>query len=189
MKVRTINVKKLELQYIIGVFLFVAVAISFVSCSSNKYSQSEIDQYLTKERVKAKTSQTSFRIPQGWHVVDANNKAFIDLWIVRDDLNISLSFLPFNSNSTSFSLEKSFESSILLQQAKFKNRIKVQKEKPQQLNNISVMFYSFKDGGKEYRIALFGKGNRIYECTLFGDDVTIKNENFIQELVISSAKF
>jgi hypothetical protein len=183
------KMKNLKLQYFIGVFLFMVASISFTSCSSSKYSQSDVNRYLSKERVKAKTSSVSFRIPQGWHVVDANNKAFIDLWIVRDDLNVSLSFIPFHSNSTSFSLKKSYESSILLQQAKFKNKIKIQKEKNIELNNIKVKTYSFKVAESEYRVALFKIGNTIYESILFGDGVNLRKEYFIQELVILSAKF
>ncbi len=177
-----------KLQHYIGVFLFAAMVLLLASCSANKYSQSEIDMYLTKERVKAKTSPISFRIPQGWHVVDANNEAFIDLWIVRNDMNVSLSLLPFNSNSTSFTLKKSYESSILLQQAKYPNSIKVTKEEPLQLNNLEVLFYSYTIGGKEYRVALFQLKEKFYELTLFGNNANIKIEYFIQELVVSSAK-
>ncbi len=177
-----------KLQHYVGVFLFVAITILLSSCSANKYSQSEIDMYLTKERVKASTSQISLRIPQGWHVVDANNEAFIDLWIVRNDMNVSLSLLPFQSNSTLFSLKKSYESSILLRQAKHKNDIKIVNEESLQLNNSEVFFYNYKIGGKEYRVALFQLKEKFYELTLFGNNTKIKIEYFIQELVISSAK-
>jgi len=177
-----------KLRYNIGVFLFVVISILFNSCSANKYSQSEIDMYLTKERVKAKTSPISFRIPQGWHVVDANNEAFIDLWIVRNDMNVSMSLLPIHSNSSSFSLKKGYESSMLLSQTKFKNNIEIEKEEPIKLNNSEVLFYNYKNGGNEYRVALFENNNKFYELTLYGDNSKINKEFFIQELMISSAK-
>ncbi len=194
MKRETSNVKtsnfrfREKLQYYVGVFLFVVISILFNSCSANKYSQSEIDMYLTKERVKAKTSPISFRIPHGWHVVDANNEAFIDLWIVRNDMNVSLSLIPLHSNSSSFSLSKSYDSSILLSQTKFKNNINIEKEKPLKLNNSEVLFYNYENDGKEYRIALFQNNDKFYELTLYGNNSSIKKEYFIQELVISSAK-
>ncbi len=177
-----------KLQYYVGVFLFVAISILFNSCATNKYSQSEIDMYLTKERVKAKTSPISFRIPQGWRVIDANDEAFIDLWIVRNDMNVSLSLLPIHSNSSSFSLKKSYESSILLRETKFQNNIKIVKEEPLQLNNSEVLFYQYSIDGKEYRVALFEHNEKFYELTLYGNNSNIKIEYFIQELVISSAK-
>lgn len=177
-----------KLQYHVGVFLFLVISIFFNSCSANKYSQSEIDMYLTKERVKAKTSPISFRIPQGWRVVDANNEAFIDLWIVRNDMNVSLSLQPFHSNSFSFALKKSYESSMLLREAKFQTDIKIVKGETLQLNNSEVLFYNYKIGGKEYRVALFEHNKNFYELTLYGDNSNIKIEYFIQELVISSAK-
>ena len=177
-----------KLRYNIGVFLFVVISILFNGCSANKYSQSEIDMYLTKERVKAKTSPISFRIPQGWHVVDANNEAFIDLWIVRNDMNVSMSLLPIHSNSSSFSLKKGYESSMLLSQTKFKNNIEIEKEEPIKLNNSEVLFYNYKNGGNEYRVALFENNNKFYELTLYGDNSKINKEFFIQELMISSAK-
>ncbi len=177
-----------KLRYNIGVFLFVVISILFNSCSANKYSQSEIDMYLTKERVKAKTSPISFRIPQGWHIVDANNEAFIDLWIVRNDMNVSMSLLPIHSNSSSFSLKKGYESSMLLSQTKFKNNIEIEKEEPIKLNNYEVLFYNYKNGGNEYRVALFENNNKFYELTLYGDNSKINKEFFIQELMISSAK-
>lgn len=194
MKSETSNVKisnfriREKPRYYFGVFLYVVISIFITSCSSNKYSQSEIDMYLTKERVKAKTSPISFRIPKGWHVVDANNEAFIDLWIVRNDMNVSLSLLPIHSNSSSFSLKKSYESSILLSQTKFKNNIKIEKEEPLKLNNSEVLFYYYKNGGKQYRVGLFQKDNKFYELTLYGNNSRINTEFFIQELVITSAK-
>lgn len=177
-----------KLQYYVGVSLFVAISIIFTSCTANKYSQSELDLYLTKERVKAKTSQISFRIPQGWRVVDANNEAFIDLWIVRNDMNVSLSLQPFHSNSSSFSLKKSYESSILLREAKFQNDFKIVKEATLQLNNSEVLFYNYTIDKKKYRVALFQHNDNFYELTLYGYNSNIKMEYFIQELVISSAK-
>lgn len=177
-----------KLQYYVGVFLFVVISIFLNSCATNKYSQSEIDMYLTKERVKAKTSPISFRIPQGWRVVAANNEAFIDLWIVRNDMNVSLSLQPIHSNSSSFSLKKSYESSILLSEAKFQNNIKIVKEEPLQLNNSEVLLYNYNVDNKEYRVALFQHNEKFYEFTLYGNNSKIKIEYFIQELVISSAK-
>jgi hypothetical protein len=177
-----------KLQYYVGVFLFVVISIFFNSCSSTKHSQSEIDMYLTKERVKAKTSPISFRIPQGWHLVDANNEAFIDLWIVRNDMNVSLSLLPLHSNSSSISLSKSYESSILLSQTKFQNNITIEKEVSLKLNNSEVLFYNYKNDGNEYRVALFQHNEKFYELTLHGNNSSITKEYFIQELVISSAK-
>ncbi|MCF6269470.1 MAG: hypothetical protein L3J41_07160 [Melioribacteraceae bacterium] len=177
-----------KLQYYVGVFLFAAISIIFTSCSSNKYSQSEIDMYLTRERVKAKTSPISFRIPQGWRVVDANNEAFIDLWILRNDMNVSLSLLPLHSNSTSQALIKSYNASVLLLQAKHKNSIKIMNEEPLQLNNSKVLFYNYKINEKEYRIAIFKHNQKFYELTLYGNNANIKIEYFIQELLISSAK-
>ena len=193
MKHETLNVKILnlrkneKLQYFIGVFLFVILSIFIASCSSNKYSQADIDKYLTNERVKAKTSPISLQIPQGWHVVDANNEAFIDLLLVRNDLNVSLSLLPFHSNSSSNNLEKNFESSILLQQAKYKNKIVIAKESPQRIGNKTVLTYTFSIDGKNYRVMLFDHNSKSYELTLFGNtNITI--EYFIQELIILSAK-
>jgi hypothetical protein len=169
-------------------FLFVIVLLSIPSCSSNKYSQSDVDKYFTKERATAKTSPISFRIPQGWHVVDANNKSFIDLWIVRDDLNVSLSLLPFHSNSTANTLEKNLDSSIMLTKTKYKNKVTTLKEKPIRLNGKLVLPYSFSVDAKNYRVVLFEHNNKFYELTLFGNNVNIKIEYFIQELVILSAK-
>lgn len=191
MKFETQNVKiytMKKLQYSVGVSLFLVTSIIITSCSANKYSQLEIDKYFTKEIAKAKTSPISFRIPHGWHVVDANNEAFIDLWIVRNDLNISLSLLPFHSNSTANTLEKNFESSILLQKAKFNNEISIVKEKPIRLNDKIALPYNFSVDGKNYRIILFEQNNNYYQLTLFGNKTNIKIEYFIQELLISSAE-
>lgn len=193
MKSETSNVKiidfriKEKLRYFVGVFLFVLLSIFVSSCSSNKYSTADIDKYLTKESVKAKTSPISLQVPQGWHVVDANNEAFIDLLFVRNDLNVSLSLLPFHSNSSSNTLEKNFESSILLQQAKYKNKIVIAKEPPQKIGDKTVLTYSFSIDGKNYRVMLFNHNSKSYELTLFGK-TNISLEYSIQELVILSAK-
>ncbi len=188
-KVNIDNFKILKkLQHYVGVFLFLLFVISLASCSSNKYSQSEINKYLSNNRVKAKTSSISFLVPKGWHIVDANNKAFIDLWILRNDLKVSLSLLPFHSNSSSNNLEENLKSSILFQKAKYKNEINIIKEEPIKLNGKTVLPYNFSVKGKNYRVILFEHKNEFYELTLFGENTNIKIEYFIQELVISSAK-
>ncbi len=177
-----------KLQHFVGVFLFLLFIITFSSCSSNKYSQLELNKYLSSNRVKAKTSPISFLVPKGWHIVDANNKAFIDLWILRNDLNVSLSLLPFHSNSSSNNLEKNLKYSILLQKAKHQNKISITKEKPLKLNGKTALLYNFSIDGKNYRIALFEHKDKFYELTLFGENINIKIEYFIHELVILSAK-
>ena len=177
-----------KLQHFVGVFLFLSLTIFISSCSSNKYSQSEINKYFSSQRVKAKTSPISFLIPKGWHVVDANNKAFIDLWILRDDLNVSLSLLPFYSNSSANTLMINYESSILLQKAKYKNKVKIVKEKAIKLNGKVALPYNFTINGKNFRTILFEHKNKFYELTLFGENTNIQIEYFLQELIISSAK-
>ena len=165
-------------------------ALFLTSCSSGKYSQSDINMYLTKERVKAKTSPISFRIPKGWHVVDANNSEFVDLWIVRDDMKVSLSLLPFTPSAPAVSLVSAYEVSIEMHRAKYlnNNSFKIVKEKSEMLSGKEVLFYHFKIGPEKFRVALFKFNNKIYELTLYGKNTNIKKEYFIQELVISSAK-
>lgn len=193
MKSKKLNIKynlraTEKLQHFVGVFLLLIIVLTFSSCSSNKYSQLEFNKFLSKNRVKAKTSPISFLVPKGWHVVDANNKAFIDLWFLRNDLNVSLSLLPFHSNSTQNGLENIFESSIQFQKTKYGNKINIIKEKPLRLNGRLTMPYNFSVSGSNYRVILFERNNSFYELTLFGVNQNIKIEYFIQELLISSAK-
>jgi hypothetical protein len=181
--------KKFKLQYIIGVFLFVT-ALFFTACSANKYSQSDLNKFFTNSRVKAKTSSVSFRVPKGWHTVDANNKEFIDLWFVRDDMKVSLSLLPIVSNTIELSLEKSYETSIEMNKIKYgvNNNFKIIREKPEILSGKKILFYNFKIDNKRFRVAVFEFNRKFYELTLYANNVNIKREYFIQELVISSAK-
>jgi hypothetical protein len=168
--------------------MFLVFSVFLSSCSTNKYSQSDINKYLTSKRVSAKTSPISVLVPQGWHEVDANNEEFIDLWLVRNDLNVSLSLLPFHSNSTANNLNGNYETSILFQKTKYKNSITINKEKPIQLNDKVVLPYNFSVNGKNYRTIVFEHNEKFYELTLFGENTNIKIEYFIQELVISSVK-
>jgi len=192
-KSETLNVKNIDfrikgkLQYIVGVFLFIVFSIFISNCSVEKYSQSDINKYLTNERAKAKTTPIFLQVPKGWHVVDANNEVFIDLLFVRNDLNVSLSLLPFHSNSSSNNLNKNFETSILMQKAKFKNKLLVNNESPQTIGDKTIFAYSFSVEGKNYRVAVFEHNYNFYELTLFGT-TNISIEYFIQELVIFSAK-
>ena len=193
MKHQTLNVKSIKfrfnekLQYFVGVFLFVILSIFISSCATSIYSQAEVDKYFTQESAKAKTSPILLQIPKGWHVIDANNEAFIDLLFVRNDLNLTLSLLPFYSNSTSNNLEKNCETSILLQQAKHKNKLEIKKEIPTEIGDKKVLTYSFSIDGKNYRIMLFEHNEKQYELTLFGSK-NIEIEYYLQELVIFSAK-
>lgn len=167
--------------------MFVILSIFISSCATSIYSQAEVDKYFTQESAKAKTSPILLQIPKGWHVIDANNEAFIDLLFVRNDLNLTLSLLPFYSNSTSNNLEKNCETSILLQQAKHKNKLEIKKEIPTEIGDKKVLTYSFSIDGKNYRIMLFEHNEKQYELTLFGSK-NIEIEYYLQELVIFSAK-
>ena len=138
--------------------------------------------------IKAKTSAISFRIPQGWHVVDANDSTFIDLWIVRDDLKVSLSLLPFHSNNKTNSLQDYFEMSLLLKKMKYSNIFSIVKEEAITLNGKETLFYNFENDKDKFRVAIFQHNNNTYELTLFGNNSNIKIEYFIQELLIITVK-
>lgn len=155
-------------------YLFFSLLILILSHCSSKYSQSNIDNILTSKRAVSKTSGLSFQIPKGWHQVDANDSTFIDLWLVEDNFNASISLMPIHTNMEieTTNLHDYFEYSKVLNNVKYDNKIEIKSEDEQSIiNNTHTVVYSFTTTQNQYfRVAVFQLKNKFYELTALIDE-------------------
>ncbi len=177
------------------VFLLLMISALIFSQCTSRYSQKDADKILSTERVSAKTSPISFLIPQGWRVIDANDSTFIDLWLITDDYNSSLSLIPLHSEKNKQSLSEWVSVSKLSNKMKFKNeKIKIVDDDNDEINGISTASYYFKNNNSLHRITIFKFHGKYYELTGLDKDLTRSETaqlGFLSELqtaVIQSAK-
>ncbi len=177
------------------VFLLIIISALIFSQCTSRYSQKEADKILSTERVSAKTSPISFLIPQGWRVIDANDSTFIDLWMINSDYNSSLSVIPLHSKDTKQSLSQLVGVSKLSNKMKFKNeKIKIIDEDNEEINEIKIASYYFKNNKSLHLISLFKFKGKFYELTAwdknlnYDESFQIKYLSEIQSAFISSIK-
>jgi len=174
--------------------LFLILIFMFVRCAS-RYSQSNADKALSTERVSAKTSPISFLIPHSWRVIDANDSTFVDLWLISDDYNSSLSLIPLHSENIDQNLSEWIKISKLSNKIKFRDEnIKIIDEDSEQINEIKTASYYFKNNKSLHRISLFKFKGKFYELTALDknpnhdESSQIKYSTKIQYAIISSIK-
>ena len=174
--------------------LFLILVFMFVQCTS-QYSQSDTIKVLSTKRVSAKTSPISFRIPHNWRVIDANDSTFIDLWLISDDYNSSLSLIPLHSENIDQNLSEWIKVSKLSNKIKFMDEnIKIIDEDSEEINEIKIASYFFKNDKSFHRISLFKFKGKFYELTALDknhnhdESSQIQYSTKIQYAFISSVK-
>ncbi|MCK5087672.1 MAG: hypothetical protein KAQ90_09125 [Melioribacteraceae bacterium] len=170
---------------ILKFIFFPLLLLTLANCSS-KYSQSNIDELFTPERAVSKTSGLSVQIPKGWHQVDANDSTFIDLWLVEDNFNASISLLPIHTNMKieTTNLYDYFEYSKVLNKVKYDNNIEISSEdKPYVINDALAAVYNFTTTQNQYyRVIVFQLNNNFYELTALLDERLSQNNISKDEL-------
>ena len=155
-------------------YLFFSLLLLILTNCSSKYSQSNINELFTSERVVSKTSGLSFQIPKGWHQVDANDSTFIDLWLVEDDFNASISLMPIHTNMKieTTNLYDFFEYSKVLNKVKYDNNIEIKSEdKPTVINEALAAVYNFTTSQDQFfRVIVFQLKSNFYELTALLDE-------------------
>ncbi|PKL88063.1 MAG: hypothetical protein CVV23_12225 [Ignavibacteriae bacterium HGW-Ignavibacteriae-2] len=73
----------------------ITLILSIYSCSglSSIYSS---DYALSAKQVKSKTTDLLINIPLNWKTFDANDKEFIDIWLLNPENNATIYFQPIN---------------------------------------------------------------------------------------------
>lgn len=147
--------------------LLILSALIFSQCTS-RYTQKDVEQILSTERITANTSDISVLAPQGWRAVEANDSSFVDLWLVSKDYNSSLSLIPLHSENSKQSLSEWTSVSKLSNKMKFKkDNIKIVDDDNDEINGIKTSSYYFKTNNALHRITIFKFKNKYYELTDF----------------------
>jgi hypothetical protein len=150
---------------------------------------------LTNEIAKAKTTQLSVKIPQGWFTAEDNENKLIDLWLVKDDYSATLNFVSLNLDSLTMKEIQSNEIKSVVEFSKAFKKAKYGKTFGGFVNQESFeinkkRFYAyeyFDDAKRNIRVVVFKTGNRFYELTA----IPVKTQNLqelykIQNSVLSS---
>jgi len=140
---------------------------------------------LTKEFAKAKSSQLSVKIPQGWFTAEDNENKLIDLWLVKDDYSATLNFIPLNIDSLTMKEIQSDEIKSAVEFSKVFKKAKYGKsfggfvnQENFEINKKKFSAYEYLDDAKRnVRVVVFKSGGRFYELTA----IPVKTQN-LQEL-------
>ncbi|VAX22452.1 hypothetical protein MNBD_IGNAVI01-1056 [hydrothermal vent metagenome] len=150
----------------IWAFLLLISTVFLLSQCTSRYTQKDVEQLLSTERVTANTSDISILIPNGWHTIEANDSLFIDLWLVSKDYNSSLSLIPLHSENNKQSFSEWTSVSKLSNKMKFKkDKIEIVDDGDDVINGIQTSSYYFKVNNTLHRITIFNFKNKFYELT------------------------
>jgi len=145
--------------------LFVISTLFFSQCTS-RYTQKDAEKILSTERVTANTSDISVLAPKGWRTIEANDSSFVDLWLVSEDYNTSLSIIPLHGKKNKQSLTEWNSISKLSNKMKFKkDNIEIVDDGNNEINGIQTVSYYFKTNDALHRITIFKFNGKFYELT------------------------
>lgn len=152
---------------------------------------------LTNEFAKAKSSQLSVKIPQGWFTAEDNENKLIDLWLVKDDYSATLNFITLNVDSLTMKEIQSDEIKSVVEFSKAFKKAKYEKtfggfvnQETFEINKQKFFAYEYSDGAKRnIRVVVFKSGNKFYELSA----IPVKTQNLqelykIQNSILSSIK-
>lgn len=148
-----------------------AIIVFFISCAGPS-SLYEVDYPLLPDLTESKTTDLKVNIPKGWFSAEDNQKEIIDLWLIRDDYNASISFITINpdeeiiKSSAKFSLKKIEEYSRLNNKIAHQNNfVDLLKNEVFELNGNEFRAYQFSGSGNLYRVVVFKYKDKFYEST------------------------
>ena len=175
-------------------FLFILLGI-VQSCLSGLSSLYDSDYALTSEIAKAKSSQLSVKIPQGWFLAEDNENKLIDLWLVKDDYSVTLNFVALNVDSLTIKEIRSDEMKSVVAFSKAFKKARYGKtfggfanQETFEINKKKFSAYEYLDDAKRnIRVVVFKFSNKFYELTA----IPVKQQNpqelyKIQNSVLSS---
>ena len=191
--VKTIFSFQLAHEVIRGLIIFTLLFLA--SCSGSHSSMYDSDIPLSKDITKAKTSQLTIRIPQGWFTAEDNENNLIDLWLIKDDYSATLNLVALNLDSATVKEIRSDEINSLLRlselfrKAKFGKAIqKFTNQEIFEINKKQFAAYEYADNSKRLiRVVVFSYGTKFYELSA----IPVKTQNLqelykIQNSVLSS---
>ena len=164
--------------------LFILLGI-IQSCSSGLTSLYDSNYSLTSEIAKAKSSQLSVKIPQGWFLAEDNENKLIDLWLVKDDYSATLNFVALNVDSLTMKEIRSNEMKSVIEFSKAFKKARYGKtfggfvnQETFEINKKKFSAYEYSDDSKRnIRVVVFKSGNKFYELSA----IPVKTQN-LQEL-------
>ena len=179
----------------IKISLFLILIVLIQSCSSGLSSLYESNYTLTNEYAKAKSSQLSVKIPQGWFAAEDNENKLIELWLVKDDYSATLNFISLNVDSLTMKEIQSDEIKSVVEFSKIFKKVKYEKsfggfanQENFEINKKKFSAYEYLDDAKRnIRVVVFKSDNKFYELTA----IPVKTRNLqelykIQNSVLSS---
>jgi len=179
-------------------YIFVLFPFLIIGCSSSLSSLYDSNFPLTSEVAKAKTSQLSVKVPQGWFTAEDNENKLIDLWLVKDDYSATLNFVALNVDSLTMKEIQSDEIKSVVEFSKAFKKAKYGKtfggfvnQETFEINKKKFSAYEYLDDSKRnIRVVVFKSGNKFYELTA----IPVKTQNpqelyKVQNSVLSSINY
>ena len=166
-----------------GLILFI---IGLIGCgtSTEQFEKIETIDYRSDSVGSANLSLT---IPSGWKEIDDNKEKIFDIWLVNEENNASICFIPIHLdkrfNEKSDADKHSFVVDLLLNKKRSTaSDFEVVFKQENFRNNITTIRY-ITDGNLQNSI-IFGKGELFYECLAYSDINSNLSQSDLEEIFI-----
>lgn len=174
------------------------LTLSFIliGCSQTEQLIYKTDYPLTEKQVKFKLANIKVKVPKGWYVAKENLYNTIDVWLIEENLNAQISFVPINLNNFNgkVTLKDVYDWLYKAKKAEMGNKFK-EVIPPEHFYINGTEFYAiqyFDNNNLPVRTVVFNVNEFFLECTAsVNESVSNQKVNFnnlfsVQNSVLNS---
>lgn len=159
-----------------------------VSCSSTQESV-KFEKHPTIKRIPSHTSSRHLdvKIPIGWREIKDNREQLFDIWLVNDENNATISFIPINlaDNLLQNTEEEKLaiiEKIVINKKKSIIDDFEIVEQKEMNFNQISKSIKFLMNGDIQNSI-IYGNGKNYYECLAYFSEKHSPEEEEIEYLI------
>ena len=157
-----------------------------LSCSSSKET-SDLKVDVKPSPSVIISDNLKITIPNYWREIDDNHNRLFEIWLVRDDTNAVISFIPVNLSENFNAGNKNEELSLIekiifakKESGNLNFKLVEKGTLPSKYSNISISYYL---GDQFQSSIIFGENNVFYECLMYFNDKYAPEASEIEEML------
>ena len=173
---------------------YILLILVLMSCSGID-SIYKIDFPLSNKTINSQTEYFSLNIPDGWRKVDANGDAYVDIWLVNDTDEFSISFMPIKADvifpANSERETENFETLIKIYiESLLGNKVDKKTVEQFEIQSINFNALEMKTKSNRERFVFFRINNKYFVSRAVANSRNINYEKLfrIQNSVLSSVQ-
>ena len=165
--------------------LLLFLPIIFAACSTNPSNHRDsIDKEY--EKITA-SSNLQIKIPHGWKEIKDNHEQLFDIWLVNDQYNASIVFIPiYLSEKLNFAEEEdkleTVANIILAKKRSTSESFRIESNK-KIISPFEAISIKYQINGNLQNSLIFGRENVFYECQGYFKNSSHRGEVDLEELI------